>query len=204
MPPLKDLTGQKFGRWTVIARAENGDRHTAWVCQCECGTNKVVEGMSLKNGDSKSCGCYHAEMMSEKFTTHGKSHRIRLYKTWANMKLRCFNPNTKCYEHYGGRGITVCDEWLKFEPFYEWAMANGYTDDLTIDRIDANGNYEPSNCRWATMTEQARNKRQNTHFTYAGETHTISEWAQITGLSRTTIRSRIKRGWTIEQALRTR
>lgn len=128
----------------------------------------------------------------------------RLYNIWARMKQRCENPKLYGYKDYGGRGITVCAEWHEFTPFYDWAMTHGYKENLTIDRIDLNGNYEPSNCRWVTMKVQANNKRRNHLITLNGETHTISEWARITGINKSTIRNRIVLyGWNIEKALTT-
>lgn len=173
MGKLIDLTGQKYGRLTVIERAgrtAHGE-HAKWVCLCECGNVTTVIGKNLRNGNTTSCGCAHKEQMSQigkANRTHGKSH-TRLHKVWAGMIGRCYNPRKPYYKWYGGRGITVCDEWRNdFQSFYDWAMANGYDPDAprwdcTIDRIDVDGNYEPSNCRWVTMAEQNKNKRvQNT------------------------------------------
>ena len=138
--------------------------------------------------------------------THRKSN-TRIYRIHNTMKRRCYEPNFKHFEYYGGRGIKVCDEWLGkdgFISFYEWAMANGYMDDLTIDRIDANGNYEPSNCRWITIQEQQKNKRSNHYLTYKGETHTMTEWCEITGMNINTLNSRVNQlGWEAERALGT-
>lgn len=133
---------------------------------------------------------------------HGKRN-TRIYTIWKSMRQRCYNPNTNRYHLYGARGITVCEEWNKsFKAFYEWAMANGYADDLTIDRIDVNGNYEPSNCRWATYKEQANNTSKSTHITYNGETHTIAEWADIIGVKMQTLWARLNiYGWSVEDAL---
>lgn len=133
-----------------------------------------------------------------------KSHELadtRLYNIWANMKQRCSNTNASGYAYYGGRGIKVCDEWRDPDNFFHWAKSSGYANNLTLDRIDANGNYEPSNCRWATVKQQGNNRRSNRRLTFNGETHSVQEWADITGLSRSTIRGRMNRGWTIEEAL---
>lgn len=135
---------------------------------------------------------------------HGKRH-TRIYDIWRSMRQRCYNPNTNRYKNYGGKGIKVCDEWREsFEAFYEWAMANGYADNLTIDRKDTNGNYEPNNCRWVTMKEQQNNRLNNHLETYNGETHTIAEWSEITGIKMCTLWARLKKyGWSIEKALTT-
>jgi hypothetical protein len=126
----------------------------------------------------------------------------RIYKTWERMKYRCFNPRAMNYQKYGARGITVCEEWKhSFKSFYDWAMANGYRDDLTIDRIDVNGNYEPSNCRWITMLEQQNNRRSNRYITYNGETHTMADWCRILNLPYKVVKLRITSyGWSAERA----
>lgn len=133
---------------------------------------------------------------------HG-GYGSRLYEVWRTMKKRCNNPKNSQYHLYGGRGITVCEEWQKFEPFYEWAMSNGYRDDLTIDRIDSNGNYEPLNCRWATWKEQQNNRRNNHLITYNGETKTLKQWSEKIGISWFTLYERLKRGWSVEKVLST-
>lgn len=196
-----DLSGKRFGRLTVL-RYDHTDKcgHGMWLCQCDCGNKKIVIGGNLKSGNSKSCGCLHNEQLAERTTTHG-CYGTRLYWIWAKMKSRCMNYKDKYFADYGGRGITVCDEWLKFEDFQDWAMANGYTDELTIDRIDVNGNYEPSNCRWATRMEQTANRRVSRCITFDGKTKTISQWAAEYGLNYYTLYSRVKRGWPIEEAL---
>lgn len=124
-----------------------------------------------------------------------------LYGVWANMKTRCENPNDKHYSRWGGRGIRVCEEWHDFKRFYDWAISNGYSEGLTIDRIDNNGNYEPSNCRWVTVLEQNQNKRNVILLTHNGETKTCAEWSRMFGLSKNTVYSRFHKGWTVEQCL---
>lgn len=159
-----DLTGQRFGRLTVIRFAGNSaSRHAEWECVCDCGAVKITSSNSLMRGVTQSCGCLHNEMLAQNNTKHGKSY-TRLHVVWRGMKQRCSNPSSNSYKNYGGRGITVCEEWQEFKPFYEWAMANGFDEsakrgDCTIDRIDVNGNYEPSNCRWVTQKVQCSNKR---------------------------------------------
>ena len=142
-----------------MRRAATINKRTRWVCRCECGSEVVVEAYSLKTGHTQSCGCFQREATSAANRTHGK-RKTRLYRIWVCMKTRCYQKSYHAYRHYGGRGITVCDEWLNnFQGFYDWANANGYSDELSIDRIDVNGCYSPQNCRWVTMAEQNKNKR---------------------------------------------
>lgn len=204
MPKIIDLTGERFGRLTVISlsgRANNGAK--IWKCICDCGKEHFATTGNLLSGSTKSCGCYHKEMISEMNYKHGLS-KHRLHGIWRGMEQRCCNPKSKSFEHYGGRGITICKEWVSdFENFYNWAIANGYDEFKSIDRIDVNGNYEPSNCRWVNSEIQANNKRNNNKITFQGETHTITEWSRILHIDRKTISDRIfKLGWSPERALK--
>lgn len=196
----EDLTGQRFGKLTVIGI---GGRYKSsgnlfWNCECDCGNTTHTTGYSLKTGKSVSCGrCSAAERATERNYKHG-GFGTRLYEIWRQMHRRCYGQNTKAYKDYGDRGITVCNEWYEFEPFRIWAISNGYSDDLTIDRINVDGDYSPENCRWATKKQQANNRRNNHNIEYDGEVHTVSEWADILGIEQVVLRQKLIRcGWDI-------
>lgn len=159
MPPLIDLTGQRFGRLVVIKREPTVNHRTKWLCVCDCGNLVSVYAGSLRSNNTASCGCIQREATAQSHRTHGKSH-TRLWYLWRHMKARCYCKTNPAFRRYGGRGITVCEEWQNdFQSFYDWAMANGYQDNLFIDRIDNDKGYSPDNCRWATQKQQIKNRR---------------------------------------------
>ena len=201
-----DLSGNRYGRLVVICRTDKKDTNNSrsyWECVCDCGNKTIVHRTNLVSGRTTSCGCLHREIAKDQATKHNCTG-TRLYRIWDGLRNRCNNPKHPNYNNYGGRGISVCSEWDDFENFSKWSMANGYRDDLTIDRVDNDGNYEPSNCRWATKKVQANNTRKTIKITYNGDTKTLSEWAEIVGIRREYLWRRIyKRNWPIAKALTT-
>ena len=175
-----DMTGMKIGRLTVISRAENTNQNKAqWLCKCDCGNEVIVSRRHLKDFSTVSCGCYRSKLAKENNSTH-KMKGTRLYRIWSGIKDRCCNHNSKYWDRYGARGITVCDEWKNsFEQFCQWSLDNGYRDNLTLDRIDNNKGYFADNCRWATYKEQENNRSNNRMLEYEGEVHTISQWSEL-------------------------
>lgn len=202
MGKLIDITGQRFGNWVVLEKADNpNDTCAVWLCQCDCGNTNVVRGKDLRYGKTKSCGCTKVK--------HG-AEGSRLYQIWHDMKTRCTNPNSDAFKDYGARGITVCAEWNDdFASFREWSLANGYEEaaprgECTIDRIDNDGPYSPENCRWVSMKKQSNNRRSNHLVTYNGETHTITEWSEVSGVPYPVLKNRITvLKWPIEKAIET-
>lgn len=178
MGRLIDLTGKRFGRLTVIGRADNKGKISVWKCRCDCGTEKDIMSSHLRYGRIVSCGCQSRERIAKLNLTHGKS-KTRLYNIWTGIKTRCYDKNCSSYKNYGERGIIMCDEWIdNYEAFESWAESKGYRDDLSIERIDVNGNYCPENCRWATHKEQSNNTRRNIKVDYQGETLTLKELSE--------------------------
>ena len=217
MKQCKDLTGQRFGRLEVLKLDHKQQKVNKngiktgnvyyWLCKCSCGNLKVIRGTHLTNGLIQSCGCLQKETIAkvakETRTTHKQSDS-RIYGIYKHIKHRCYLTTDKDYINYGKRGIIMCDEWKNnFQAFYDWAMSNGYTDELTIDRIDVNGNYEPSNCRWVTKEIQNKNTRRNINITYKGETHNVREWSSILNININTLYDRLRRGWSGEKTLST-
>lgn len=201
---VRDLSGQKFGRWTVIARAENYKSGGAqWRVRCDCSAERVHRGMTLTQGGSTSCGCWNRELRRAiciaRNTTHGLAGTPEHY-IWQNMRGRCNTPSAVGFENYGGRGIRVCERWSSFENFLA-DMGPRPSPKHSIDRDDVNGHYEPGNCRWATREEQANNTRRNHRLTHDGRTMTVMQWSRATGIHRKTIERRLEMGWTVDAAV---
>jgi hypothetical protein len=204
MPPaIKISTGDCFGKLTIIKECSRRNNLRYVLCKCDCGKEKEILLASLRRGDVNTCGCSivaHAKKMNFK----NGLYKTRLHSIWENMKQRCYNPKASRYKGYGGRGITICKEWLDdFKNFYDWAMSNGYADNLTIDREKVNGNYEPDNCRWADNVKQNNNRTNNRLIIYNGVTKTLTEWAIELGFEHKTLAKRLDSGWPIEKAFTT-
>ena len=195
MERYENLTGKKFGKLTAIAYNGKRGRKSYWVCQCECGGLKEVRADSLKAGKIQSCGCLKREQdkINLDRATHAMSHK-RLYEIWQGMKSRCYNPNDARYANYGGRGIMICQAWQNdFLAFYNWAIAHGYSDTLTIDRIDNDRGYSPENCRFASNKDQCRNRSTNINIRIGNATKTLTEWCEIFKLDYKTVHARFYR-----------
>lgn len=205
---LIDLTGQRFGRLTVVERSpdyvqHNGRHRARWKCVCDCGSELITNGDALRAGRTTSCGCFRKELMSEIRSTHHETS-TKLYGVWCAIKRRCYNKNAAHYEDYGGRGILMCDTWRdNYESFRDWAYSHWYHESLTIDRVDNSKGYSPENCRWVDCGVQASNRRSNVNLTFCGETHTLTEWADKVGVNRGTMFSRYYAGWSVERMLST-
>lgn len=187
---MKDLSGQRFGRLVAVKPfGKNKYGNILWLCKCDCGNEHIVSSGKLVQGKSKSCGCYRKENSTKLLEKHGitTGGKPRTFIIWSGMKARCYNLKSTSYKSYGGRGIRICDEWLGkngFKNFHEWAMANGYKEDFEIDRINGNGNYEPSNCQWIPKHENRTKQRNAKYFEVNGKTLNISQWCRELGISR--------------------
>jgi hypothetical protein len=214
MSKCNDLTGKRFGRLFVIKRVgSNKFNKSIWLCKCDCGNEKIITGTLLRIGETTSCGCFNRERLietsKEANTTHGKRYTT-LYHIWRGIKLRCLNEKNPNYKYYGSRGIKICDEWKdNFQAFYNWSIDNGYNEEklpsgrnkLTIDRIDIDGDYTPSNCRFITYKQQNRNRRNNKRITYNNQTLTLVEWCEILNLPYDRVQQRIYKGMSFEKAM---
>jgi hypothetical protein len=198
------MAGSRFGRYIVIERhGQDKGRSATWLCRCDCGTAKVVGGYSLRSGRTVSCGCYGKERVAAAMArrmTHGATD-TPAYKSWGSMIQRCTNPNNPKFNRYGGRGITVCRRWLKFENFF--ADMGQRKRGHTLERKNVNGNYEPGNCVWIPAVDQAVNRTNNRSVTMNGKTRVLAEWCRELNLSYVAVRMRLHRGWTEIEALTT-
>lgn len=200
MSRLIDEMGNIYGRLTVIGRAENNRQGKAmWICACQCGEQAIIYGSSLRSGATHSCGCLNAEISRVVNTRHGLAGTPE-YTTWKSMKGRCLNPRDHSFSNYGGRGIMICERWLSDFKNFIFDMGPRPSPKHSLDRIDNNGDYEPTNCRWATAKEQSGNMRKSVLVTYEGRTQCVAAWANEFDMKRSTLRGRVLRGWPIEKA----
>jgi len=196
-----DMIGFRSGKLTVIEECGKYRQETKWLCKCDCGEIVLIPGYHLRKGLRTSCG--KCTNIGDKMRKHGE-YNTRLYHIWENMKRRCLSKTSTGYANYGGRRIGLCKEWMDFETFSEWANSSGYSDGLSIDRVNVNGNYEPGNCKWIEKKAQSLNKRNNRRILYNGKNLTIREWSDLTGIPYTTIRARLNYGWKDPEKILTR
>ncbi|GGB41440.1 hypothetical protein GCM10011409_18710 [Lentibacillus populi] len=192
--------GERFGKLTVLREVDRKHGRQHYLCKCDCGNEKVVMKGNLFGGQVRSCGCLKKD--NHQNITHGQKG-TRLYRIWSGMKTRCLNKKDKAFPKYGGRGIRICEQWIEFNGFYEWAKSSGYKDDLTLERKDVNGDYNSSNCKWIPLSDQAKNRTNTPYLTYAREIKTLKEWSEETGIEYSTLHARLKRGWSEERTLST-
>ena len=203
MPKFVDHTGERFGNLVALKHEIRLTKHgkvAFWFCRCDCGTEKWVSANHLTRGNTISCGCKQEEHLNH-VPNPLKRDNPRLYSIWTGMKTRCLNPNSSRYSDYGGRGVTVCFEWMEFNNFCLWAIDNGYQDGLTLERIDNDKSYCPGNCRWATIEEQSKNKRNLRMYTYNGETRHLAEWARVLNIDYQLLYDRLDLGMSFEKAV---
>ena len=207
MKRIEVKKGDRYGKLVVVKEvhknfeSSSGKNIRMVLCRCDCGNEKEVRLNSIRTGHTKSCGCLKSCLKIGLLKKHGMKPDP-IYACWRDMKQRCFNKNHKNYNIYGGRGITVCKRWMKFENFYK--DMGKRPKKKSIDRIDTNGNYCFKNCKWSTSLEQNRNRRNNVNLTYKGETKIIAEWARTIGVTRAAITARLKLGWSVEKAVSTK
>lgn len=203
MSKFVDLTGLRFGKLKVIRRNGRKGGKIAWLCKCDCGNTHTTISNNITSGVTRSCGCLVREKAIETNKTHGMRY-TKLYKIWESMKRRCDCPSTERYKNYGGRGISYCSEWIKFEPFMDWAIKNGYKEKMSIERVDVNGNYCPENCKWIPLDDQRNNKTNSSKVEYKGKMITISELSNATEKPYMLLWLRIFRlKWSVEKAAET-
>lgn len=200
--PVVDMTGRRCGRLEVIRREGSKNGRAMWLCRCDCGEEITAEGKRLRQGHTSSCGCLNREQAGALRRSHGQSSTA-LFHTWQHMVARVTDSNATQYRHYGGRGIKIHPAWLSSFEAFARDMGAGHRAGLTIERIDVNGDYEPGNCRWATMAEQTRNTRRNRNLEFAGTTMVLADWCQLLGLNYLRTWKRLDRGWSVERALTT-
>lgn len=203
MPATPDITRQRFGRLVVRKMVGTARGKSWWDCVCDCGKEVFLPTSYLTSGNSHSCGCGQRAAAAQVCKNRGVHFMrgTRLYTIWRGMNQRCRDKNSSNYRHYGGRGISVCQGWLDFKCFMGWALSTGYSDNLSLDRIDVDGDYKPSNCRWATKKEQCINRRTSRFITFRGEALTVTDWARKIGIRQTTLANRFRSGWPTETAL---
>lgn len=200
MRPARDITGMRSGRLVAIRQVPAKRRNAMWLVRCDCGNEAIVVSYGISKGSTKSCGCLVRDTTGLLNRTHGDTG-TRLFSIWQGMRARCENPKARGYQRYGGRGIHICDEWHDFAVFRAWAQSHGYQECLSIDRIDNDGHYEPSNCRWANMIQQARNRSNTKLYDYAGRTGSVKEHAEIEDVSYSALFHRLKGGQPIGEAI---
>lgn len=196
-----DLKGKRFGHLTALyLTVDELYKKKKWLCRCDCGREIEITGSNLISGHSTQCKQCQLKTLQRGNVTHNQSH-TKLYNVWNGMIQRCTNTNHKSFSDYGGRGITICEEWRSFDNFQKWAWEHGYGEGVEIDRIDNNGNYRPENCRWITRIKNARNKSNNKIIVYNGESKTLSEWATYFGVNYKNLSRNLNKGYTLDEAI---
>lgn len=203
MPKFVDHTGKRFGYLVALRKESRDSKHgkvAYWYCRCDCGNEKWISANNLTRGNCISCGCKQEEHLNHKINPL-KRDNPRIYRIWSGMKIRCFCKNSSRYADYGGRGITICDEWMVFDNFCLWALSNGYEDGLTIERLNNDKSYCPDNCTWIKLEEQVKNKRNLRIYTYKGQTMHLAAWARLYNMSYSLLYDRLDSGMSFEDAI---